>query len=213
VSRGHGSRARKSVITDTRSLWDLIGEPKPATLEKESSSLDPYARLFLSLCPFICLGTTGRDGRATVSPRGDPSGFVKVLDDRTVLIPERPGNRRADSMRNLLEKPAVGILAFVPGVEETLRLGGRGTVVSDPTLLAGTEVRSRAAIVGIRVELDYVYFHCGKAIIRSDLWGERHKIDHREFPPLAQILRAQRGEGDVASIQAEIDESYGNRLY
>jgi PPOX class probable FMN-dependent enzyme len=202
-----------AVVRDARSLWQLIGEPKPATLEKESDSLDEYGRLFLSLCPFICLGTSGPDGRATVSPRGDPPGFVKVLDDHTILVPERPGNRRADSMRHILDNPAVGIVAFVPGVEETLRLGGQGTVVADPGLLTSTEVRGRAAVVGTLVELDYVYFHCGKAVIRSDLWGGRYQVSRDEFPSLAQILRAQRGSGDETALQAEVDDSYTNRLY
>jgi uncharacterized protein len=200
-------------ITDVETLRDVVGEPRNESVTKGYYFLDVHAKRFLALCPFLCLGTTSRDGKADVSPRGDPPGFVKVLDDRTILIPERPGNRRADSMQNLLENPPVGIVAFLPGVDETLRMNGRGSVTSDPELLAGTEVRGKAAKYGIVVELEEVFFHCGKAIIRSDLWGGTFQIERSEFPRIAEILRDQKWGDDVDQIQSEIDESYRNRLY
>jgi uncharacterized protein len=199
-------------LTDIQSIRELIGEPTEKILKGERDRLDKYDRLFLSMSPFLCLGTSSDSG-ADVSVRGDPPGFVKVIDNRTILIPERPGNRRADSMKNLVENPLIGIVSFIPGVAETLRICGRGSVVTDPELLAGTEVQGKAPRVGIKVEIDRVFFHCGKAIIRSDLWGDRYKIDRSEFPSLAQILHDQRWGGDTEDIQAEIDESYQKRLY
>lgn len=202
-----------STVPDLRALRDLIGQPKDASLTKDRHRLDKYDRLFLSKSTFLSLGTTGADGHVDVSIRGDPPGFVKVLDDRTIFIPERPGNRRADTMGNLMKNPAIGIVAFVPGVEEILRICGRGVVVDDSELLAATAVRGRPPKVGIKIEIDRLFFHCGKALKRSDLWGGSYHIERSEFPPLAQILRDQNWGGDVESIQAEIDESYQNRMY
>ena len=201
-----------ATITTVERLRELIGEPRAANRDIDRDRLDKYDKLFLSLCPFLCIGT-GAEENVDVSVRGDPPGFVKILDDRTLLIPERPGNRRAETMQNLIRSPQVGIVSFVPGVEETLRICGRGSIVDDPELLAGTEVRGRAAILAIRVEIDRVFFHCGKAVIRSDLWGGRYQIDRGEFPPLARILRDQRWGRDIDAIQEQIDDSYQNRLY
>jgi uncharacterized protein len=202
-----------STVTDLQSLRDLIGEPRSATMTKDRDRLDKYDRLFLEQTTFLGIGTTGHDGHVDVSIRGDPPGFVKVLDDRTILIPERPGNRRADTMGNLMKNPAIGIVALLPGVDETVRLCGRGSVVDDEDLMALTAVRGRTAKVGIKVEVDRVFFHCGKALKRSDLWGGSYQIERSEFPPLAQILRDQDWGGNVDSIQKEIDESYQNRMY
>jgi PPOX class probable FMN-dependent enzyme len=202
-----------SAVPDLRALRHLIGEPKQSTMTKDRNQLDKYDRLFLAKSTFLSLGTTSVDGHVDVSLRGDPPGFVKVVDDRTFFIPERPGNRRADTMGNLMKNPALGIVAFVPGVDETLRICGRGVVVDDSDLLTATAVRGRLPKVGIRVEVDRVFFHCGKAIRRSDLWGGRYQIERSEFPSLAQILRDQEWGGDIESIQKEIDESYQNRMY
>ena len=199
-------------IIDMQALRNRVGEPRAASVTKDRDRLDKYDRLFLSMSPFLCLGTYA-NGHADVSVRGDPPGFVKIIDDRTILVPERPGNRRADTMGNLLVNPQIGIVSFVPGVEETLRMSGHGSVVDDDELLAGTEVQGRLARIGIKVDIERVFFHCGKAIIRSDLWGGRYQIDRSEFPPLAQILRDQKWGGDKETIQKEIDESYKNRLY
>lgn len=201
-----------STIRDLETLRELIGEPSEATLKKERHRLDKYDRLFLSMSPFLCLATNS-DGHTDVSIRGDPPGFVKVIDDRTVFIPERPGNRRADTLGNLIACSQIATISFVPGVEETLRMSGRGSIVDDAELLAGTEVHGRPARLGIKMEVDRVCFHCGKALLRSDLWGGKYQIERSEFPPLAQILRDQQWGGDVETIQAQIDDSYQNRLY
>nr|WP_238351517.1 MSMEG_1061 family FMN-dependent PPOX-type flavoprotein [Kribbella shirazensis] len=191
----------------------LIGEPSKASAANNRNRLDKYDRLFLAKSPFLCLGTAGPDGEAEVSSRGDPPGFVRVLDDRTLFIPERPGNRRADTLGNLLRNPGIALMAFVPGMDETLRIRGRGRIVTDPDLLVGSAINGKRPKLGIVIEVARVTFHCGKAIKRSSLWSDAHKIDRSEFPSLAQILYDQRWGGDVDAIQREIDESYRTRMY
>jgi PPOX class probable FMN-dependent enzyme len=204
--------ASLSTIHDLQALHEIIGEPSRGSKQKDRHYLDKYDRLFLSMSPFVALATGG-DGEIDVSVRGDPPGFVKVIDDRTVFIPERPGNRRADSLGNLMKNSRIAVMAFVPGVDETLRFRGRGSVVTDPELLAGTEVRGRLALVGTKIEITRVFFHCGKALMRSDLWGGRYKIERSEFPSLAQILHDQNWEGTLDTIQERVDESYTNEMY
>jgi PPOX class probable FMN-dependent enzyme len=194
-------------------LRDIVGAPQPTALEKGRNVLDQYAEHFLSLCPFICIGSSDRNGVATVSPRGDPPGFIVVLDERTIVLPDRPGNRRTDTMRNILENPRIGIVALVPGIGETLRISGRGSLTTAAELLARCEVAGRVPRLGIKVEIEDVFFHCAKAIIRSDLWGGRYTVSDGQFPSYAEVLRGQRRRGQLDDIQTEIDESYNNRLY
>lgn len=202
-----------STVSDLSTLRNLIGEPRNAGLARHRDRLDKYDRLFLSKATFLTLATVQPDGQVEVSIRGDPPGFVEVLDDRTILIPERPGNRRAETMGNLMTNPAVALVFLLPGVDETLRMHGRGAVVDDPELLTPTAIDGKVPKVGLRIEVERVFFHCGKALKRSDLWGDRYQIERSEFPRLAQILHDQKWGGDVESIQKEIDESYQNRMY
>jgi uncharacterized protein len=201
------------VVTDMSTIRELIGEPTKASAANNRDRLDKYDRLFLSKSPFLCLGTAGADGEAEVSSRGDPPGFVRVLDDRTLFIPERPGNRRADTLGNLLRNPHIALMAFVPGMDETLRIRGRARILTDSELLAGSAVKGKIPKLGILIVVDRVTFHCGKAVKRSSLWGEEYKIERSEFPSLAQILYDQKWGGDIDTIQQGIDESYRTRLY
>ena len=137
-----------TTVTAEATLREIIGPKMPLAIEKEMPRLDHHCRNFIALSPFLCIGTMGPDGKADVSPRGDPPGFVKVLDDRTILIPDRPGNRRVDSMTNITANPSVGIIFLVPGMEETLRLNGRATIVRDPALLADMAVGRQSAEAG-----------------------------------------------------------------
>lgn len=172
-------------VTDLPSLVALVGEPRAKNPANYRDRLTDHHRRFLALSPFLCLATIDVDGCAEISARGDGPGYVRVLDDRTLVIPERPGNRRAESMRNLLDNPPVALIAFVPGMDETLRIRGRGTVVANPGISAGN---GRAARLGIVVGVEEVYFHCGKVIRHSRLWSDDYKIDRSEFPPLSQLF-------------------------
>lgn len=201
-------------VADPTTLRKLIGPKKPVAVQKQMSRLDAHCRRFIALSPFLCLGTMGPDGRADVSPRGDPPGFVKVLDDWTIAIPDRPGNRRVDSMTNLLAHPVVGILFFVPGVEETLRLSGRASLTSDPVLLGSMAVDGKVPTLGIQVEIDEVFFQCGKALKRARLWDPGRQIDRGQFPSMGRLMHDQTGtELPLEAMERSIEDGYRNELY
>ena len=208
--------AELSSIEARDALREAVGEPIASIAEKEMPVLDGHARHFLSLSPILFISTVGADGRADISPRGDPAGFVKVIDDRTILIPERPGNRRADTMSNIVENPghSVALIFLLPGVEEVLRASGRARVVDDPAALADMAVRGKIPRFGILVEIDEVFFHCAKALKRARLWDPGTRIERRAFPTLAQITKDQReADTPLEEIEARIRESYETRLY
>jgi len=201
-------------VTDTAKLPEIIGAPKPEIATKEMPALDAHCRHFISLCPFLCISTADADGNQDVSPRGDPPGFVRVLDDRTVLIPDRKGNRRVDTMRNILENPHVGLLLMLPGVEEVVRINGKATLAEDPALLAASEINGSVPALGIIVRIDDVFFHCAKAVIRSKLWDPDTPIQRSKFPTYGEIVRDQRAPGaDPADINADLQNDYKTRLY
>lgn len=202
-----------TIATET-ALREIIGDAHPITVDKEMDRLDKHARHFITLSPFLCLGTTNGDGQADVSPRGDPAGFVKVVDDRTLLIPERPGNRRADSMLNVMTEPVVGLIFFVPGIEETLRISGRATVLDDADQLADLAVNGKAPKLGVRVEVERVFFHCAKALKRSRLWDPDSRVARDAFPTPGQVIRDQRRPNDSAEkLDALVIEDQENNLY
>jgi PPOX class probable FMN-dependent enzyme len=183
-----------SGISSEAELRDLIGEPADLVVSKIATRLNDLTRQFIERSPFMCLATAAPDGSCDVSPRGDPAGFVRILDERTLLIPDRPGNRLADSLRNILANPHVGLLFLVPGVGDTFRVNGRARLVTDEELLAGSEVEGKAPKLGILVEIDECYTQCSKALIRSDLWNPEQHIDRSELPSSGEIMRAVREE-------------------
>lgn len=183
----------------------------PATHEiakqKCLSHLDRHARDFIARAPFLCIGTQTADGRADVSPRGDPPGFVKVLDDRTLLIPDRPGNNRLDTLSNIIASPAVGLLFIVPGFDDTLRVNGTARITRDPALLALMEVQGRLPLAAIAVTVEEVFLHCAKAFRRSRLWDPAQQQDRREMPSLVQIILDQTtGAPQDPAQQRVLDE-------
>lgn len=183
-----------SGINGEEELRELIGSPQELVVSKIAPRLNDLTRQFIERSPFMCLATSAPDGSCDVSPRGDPAGFVRILDERTLLIPDRPGNRLADSLRNILANPHLGLLFLVPGVGDTFRVNGRARLVTDPELLAASEVEGKAPKLGILVEIDECYTQCSKALIRSDLWNPEHHIDRSELPSSGEIMRAVREE-------------------
>ena len=201
-------------VTDRVKLTEIIGTPKPDIATKEMLALDSHCRHFISLCPFLCISTADADGNQDVSPRGDPPGFVRVLDDRTILIPDRKGNRRVDTMRNILENPNVGLLLMLPGVEEVVRINGKAALTEDPTLLVDSAVNGSIPALGVIVKIDDVFFHCAKAVIRSKLWDPETPIQRSEFPSYGEIVRDQRApDAAAADINADLQNDYKTRLY
>jgi hypothetical protein len=202
------------VVTSVGELRDLLGEPRPTTSAKSLPSLDPHSRAFLALSPFALLATSGADGTCDVSPRGDPPGFVRVLDDHTIALPERPGNRRLDSLVNVLGNPQVGLLFLVPGVRETLRLNGVATIVRDPDLLASFAVDGKEPLVALAVRVQEVFLHCQKAFRRSDLWRPDTWPEPGALPTLGRMLVDQLGlEQTAADLDADLEEGYVRHLY
>ena len=188
-------------------------QPLERSLRKSLTKLDAHMRRFISLSPFFCLGTSSSGG-ADVTPRGDSPGFVHVLDDQTLLIPDWPGNNRLDSLTNITANPNVGLLFFIPGMNETLRVNGVAEITMEPVLLERWTVNGKHPRSAMRITVREAYLHCAKALMRSKLWSDDYRIERAELPSYAQMLKDQGvTEQSVAELEAAIDESYKTRLY
>jgi len=209
--------AFKNVITSLEELRSLIDDPPPQSrsLLKERPTLDPHSRAFIAHSPFLLLGTAGADGRCDVSPRGDAPGFVQVLDDRRLVIPDRPGNRRLDSLQNLLTNPRVGLLFFLPGRDDTLRVNGRAWMTRDPEILQRSVVQGKAPLLAIGVEVEQCFFHCAKAMLRSRLWRHQDWPAHDLLPSYACMVfdQVQPAGLTVQDYEREIADGNATRLY
>jgi PPOX class probable FMN-dependent enzyme len=204
-----------TVLETETALRELYGTPGELAAKKQLTYLDKHARRFLELCPFLVISTQGADGLGDVSPKGDAPGFVAVLDDRTILIPDRPGNNRIDTLGNLTENPGVGILFMIPGVNETLRINGHARVIADTGLLTQFAVRDRLPKTGILVEVKEMYLHCAKALVRSKLWDDDYRVERTVLPSLGQMIADQVEDAtvDVAAADRRIADSEKNNLY
>ena len=202
------------VIETVEELRSSYGEPSERAVRKSLDRLDRHCRRFIALSPFVILASAGADGRVDCSPRGDPAGFVAVLDDKTILLPDRRGNNRADSLTNVLENPHVGMLFLIPGVDETLRLNGRATVTTDPTCLEPLAVNGRVPRSGLVVEVEEVFLQCTKALVRSRLWADETRVDRKAvLPSFGQMLADHIGEADGERVDREIRSRVRETLY
>jgi PPOX class probable FMN-dependent enzyme len=203
-----------SIIEHIGEIREIYGHPMERTVKKQLPRLEKHSRAFIALSPFLVMATCDTEGRCDASPKGDAPGFVTVLDDETLLIPDRLGNNRVDSIGNILQHPRIGLIFFVPGIRETLRVNGRARITTDPALLEPTAVNGKLPRSGILVAADEVYFHCGKALIRSDLWNPEKHVARKDFPSLGIVIAEQIGQ-KVAPEEAEraTEESYVARLY
>jgi len=181
-------------------LREVLGEPTELVKKKISDRLNPLTRQFVERSPFVVVATGRPDGGLDVSPRGDPAGFVRILDVRTLLLPERPGNKLADTLTNLLEDDRIALLFLIPGVDDTFRVNGRARIVDDPKLLAGSEVEGKVPQLGVLVEIEEAYTQCPKALLRSELWNPERHIERSELPRSGEILRA------VADPELDVEE-------
>jgi uncharacterized protein len=177
-------------IGDENELRGVIGSPTALVAGKIADRLNRLTRQFVERSPFVCVATGRPDGGLDVSPRGDPAGFVRILDERTLLIPDRPGNRIADTLTNLLADPRIALLFLIPGVGDSFRVNGRAVVTDDAELLAGSEVDGKAPRLGILVTVEEAYTQCSKALIRSDLWNAERHIDPKTMPTSGEMLKA-----------------------
>jgi PPOX class probable FMN-dependent enzyme len=177
-------------ITTQEELRAIVGVPTELVAAKIADRLNGLTRQFIERSPFVCVATSHPDGGLDVSPRGDPAGFVRIIDERTLLLPDRPGNRIADTLTNLLADPRIALLFLIPGVGDTFRVNGRGEIVDDPQLLAASAVDGRAPRLGILVSIEEAYTQCPKALTRSDLWNPQRHVDRSELPSSGAIMRA-----------------------
>jgi hypothetical protein len=201
-------------IRDTAALRRLYGDAMGIAIDKEMTGLDRHCRDFLALSPFMVLGTAAAGGAADVSPKGDMPGFVQVLDDHHILIPDRPGNNRLDSMTNILDNPEVATIFLVPGVKETLRINGRARIVSGDEVVARFEIKGKLPKTALLIEIREVFMHCAKALQRSRLWEDDYKVDRSALPRYAEILADHGGRSRSADeIQQRIDSSARERMW
>lgn len=205
----------RHIVTTAAELEALIGLPSELVIKKQLAELDNHMQAFVAQAPFLLLGTVGQSGMCDVSPRGDWPAAAQVLDARTVAIAERPGNRRADSLRNIIETGHVGLLLLVPGLGETLRINGRASVIRDEEVLAPLAVNGKQPVLAIGVEVEECYFQCAKALIRSKLWADVTSRPHCAEFDFAQVLVDQTQiEGQcVETLKQHIETAYKERLY
>ena len=205
---------------DEADLRETMGETMEISTKKCIPSLDKHCKAFIERSPFLCIGTSGESGRADVSPRGDPPGFVQILDDNTLFIPDRPGNNRLDTMTNIIENPNVGLLFLVPGFDDTLRVNGKATIIRDNKLAEAAVVNGKEPKVGIKVEVQEAFLHCAKAFKRSRLWDEESRQNRREMPSLGRMILEQTAppeepptEETVKETDEFVEENYRTELY
>jgi PPOX class probable FMN-dependent enzyme len=202
-------------ITSEEALRAIIGGSRAEVATKIADHLNDLTRQFIERSPFVCIATTGPDGSCDVSPRGDPPGFVRILDERTLLVPERPGNRIADTLRNVIATGRAGLLFLIPGVGDTFRVNGRALLTTDPDLLAPSAVGGSVPRLGILVAIEEAYTQCSKAFIRSALWDPARHVDRAVLPSGGEILRSLDPTVDAARYDRERGERYarGDGLY
>ena len=190
----------------------LGGEPAYLIREKIADRLNPLTRQFVERSPFVVVASGRPDGGLDVSPRGDPAGFVRIFDERTLLLPDRPGNKLADTLTNLLADDRIALLFLIPGVNDTFRVNGRARIVDDAELLAESEVEGKVPQLGILVEVEEAYTQCPKAFLRSDLWNPERHIDRSELPSQGEIFRTIADpELDVEEYDEARNERYRRR--
>ena len=202
-----------TVIGTREQLREVVGTPGARAASKERTRLEQVHRDWLAASPFCLIATADADGACVVSPKGDPPGFALVLDDTTLAIPERPGNRRADGYENVLANARVGLLFVVPGRTDTLRVNGRATLVADAPFFDRMVVKGHRPVLALVVHVEQVFFHCGKAFLRSQLW-EPDTWAPEALPSRARIAHQyERADQPLEEVERYYAEAYGDGLY
>jgi uncharacterized protein len=205
----------KDVVETEEELRTLFGTPSARAVLKERPALDQHSRAFIARSPMVLVATADRHGRCDVSPKGDFPGFVLVLDDRRLAIPDRPGNKRFDGMRNILENPHVGLIFLVPGREETLRVNGRASITRDPDILERCAVQGRTPALAIGIEIEQCFLHCAKAFRRAHFWTVEQWLAPDALPSLGCMLFDQiKPEGLTAQdYERDLESNIKHNLY
>ncbi|MFM9938633.1 MAG: MSMEG_1061 family FMN-dependent PPOX-type flavoprotein [Hyphomicrobiaceae bacterium] len=206
-------RFEETIRTRER-LRELHGTAKPASALKAIDHIDDICRRFIAASPFVMVGSRGADGRLDLSPKGDPAGFVRVLDEHTLAIPDRLGNNRLDTFENLLVNPEVGLFFLIPGNGDTLRVSGKGQIVRDSRLQSQMAVNGKAPNVVLIVNVEEAFLHCPKCMVRAALWKQDLWPNRSNVPTLGEALVTHSALGEsVADVQARIDNDGATRLY
>lgn len=210
-----GLERLQPLVTSTDEIPPLIGSPSELVIQKELGELDEHMKSFIAESPFVLRGTVGSGGRCDVSPRGDGPPVARVLDSRTLIVADRPGNRRADSFHNIIETGRAGLLFLVPGMGETLRVNGRACVTRNQDVLQSMSVNGKPPVLGIGIQVEQCFFQCAKALIRSKLWGDRAPHPNATPRHFADMLVDQTGteSGTPESLAEQIEKSYREKLY
>ena len=200
-------------ITTEAELRELLGTPAQRVIDKDRQAFSPEHRAWLAASPFCLVATSDTDGSCDVSPKGDPAGFALVVDDTTLALPERPGNKRADGFSNILKNPHVGLIFFVPGRGDTLRVNGRASLLTDATYADQMIVKGHRPTVIVEVAVEQIFFHCSKAFLRSKLWDPESWAPDA-VPSRAQIAKSlERPEDSMEVLEAYYGEKYAAGLY
>ncbi|MEO8540510.1 MAG: MSMEG_1061 family FMN-dependent PPOX-type flavoprotein [bacterium] len=208
-------REFQDVISDEAALRNVIPEPRGSGVwDKSLTFIDPHAAAFIGKSPFLMIATTSADGQMDISPKGDPAGFVRVLDEHTIAIPDRPGNGRADTFRNLLANPRVSVYFLVPGRSESLRVNGSAMLVQDQWLLDEMSVKERPAQLAVVVRVEESFFHCAKCVVRSNLWDAESWEDASDLATLGAVMRDQlKLQVPAEVLEAGLEKDIATRLY
>ncbi|TWT08049.1 pyridoxamine 5'-phosphate oxidase family protein [Planococcus sp. CPCC 101016] len=207
--------AFQKTVKTVEELLEITGKPSELVNNKVISYLDEHCLGFISQSPFLTISTADETGFCDVSPRGDEKGFVHVMNEKQLIIPERPGNKRMDSMRNILSNPNIGLLFLIPGLGETLRINGKASVIRDEELLEKMAVNGKRPILGIGVDVEECFIHCAKAFRRSELWNPETWMTKEELPKGAKILaaHAKLTNVDEEAVGKLLEKSYREKLY
>lgn len=204
----------KEVITTEAELRAIMGTPSEVVKNKTITILDKHCRKFIEHSPFLTIASTNAKGETDVSPKGDPAGFVKVLDDKTLAIPERLGNKRADTFVNILHNPGVGLLFLIPGIKETLRVNGKAQIVTDLAIREQLAVKNKLPKFALIVHVEEAFMHCSKCMVRSKLWTDIDPAIREKVPSLAEIIVDHaKLDAPVEQVAMYLKESEKNQLY
>jgi len=202
-----------SRIETVEQLRAVYAAPTELAIRKQLSALDRHCRRFIELSPFVLLGTSDAAGRHDVTPRGGPPGQVAVLDDRRLAIPDWPGNNRLDALTNMLERPKIGLLFMIPGIDETLRVNGSVEIRVDEDLLRRFETNGKLPRSVLVIAVEEAYLQCAKALMRSKLWSPEVQVERRVLPSISEMIKDQLSLDTPAATQAEVTERYAKILY
>ncbi len=207
------SRLRNHQVSTIEQVYEINGEPHSSILEKHTSYLTPLLEAFIMAAPFFMIATADAEGNCDVSPKGDPKSSVKILDARTIVIPDRPGNRRVDGHRNVLANPHIALIFVVPAVEETVRVNGRAFLTDDPELLESMQIQGKTPKLATVVEIDEAYVHCSRSFLRAGLWKTETWPDPDTIPTIGAMIAEQKGYEPPDESQGKRQEEYRKFLY